>query len=421
MRFVNEVEIGRPVEDVFAYLADFENVPEWNYAIERTTKVSEGPVAVGTTYRQIRNIPRRSEESFSVTVFEPDRRLAIRGTLGPFDSELQYRLEPIGQRTQVINEVELTPRGILGMVGRLASSRVKEAVASNLRELKRLLETRAGGVTGPSARGGNGRPTSVSNQTEVLGGIDMISRSVDLSPRKAAQVAGFGYLGVLVFATLPMFLIDPLIVRGDAATTAANITASESAFRLGFASWLVVLAFDAVVAWALYIFLEPVGRHLSLLAAWFRLVFAAILGSALVSLLAVPRLLGIAGGPTAFEPDQLDLAMLFLHPYEHAFNVGFIFFGLHVFFLGYLILRTDYVPRVLGVLLLIASAGYFIDSFASIVSSAYADNEGLFILFVAVPAIVAEYSLALWLLIKGGKGEQRETAVESSRGPPPRL
>jgi len=184
---------------------------------------------------------------------------------------------------------------------------------------------------------------------------------------------------------------------------------------------LVVLAFDAVVAWALYIFLEPVGRHLSLLAAWFRLVFAAILGSALVSLLAVPRLLGIAGGPTAFEPDQLDLAMLFLHPYEHAFNVGFIFFGLHVFFLGYLILRTDYVPRVLGVLLLIASAGYFIDSFASIVSSAYADNEGLFILFVAVPAIVAEYSLALWLLIKGGKGEQRETAAESSRGPAPRL
>jgi uncharacterized membrane protein len=146
MRFVNEVEIGRPVEDVFAYLADFENVPEWNYAIERTTKVSEGPVAVGTTYRQIRNIPRRSEESFSVTAFEPDRRLAIRGTLGPFDSELQYRLEPIGQRTQVINEVELTPRGILGMVGRLASSRVKEAVASNLRELKRLLETRAGGA-----------------------------------------------------------------------------------------------------------------------------------------------------------------------------------------------------------------------------------------------------------------------------------
>jgi hypothetical protein len=250
----------------------------------------------------------------------------------------------------------------------------------------------------------------------------MISRSVDLSPRKAAQVAGFGYLGVLVFATLPMFLIDPLIVRGDAATTAANITASESAFRLGIASWLVVLAFDAVVAWALYIFLKPVGRHLSLLAAWFRLVFVAILGSALVSLLSVPRLLGIAGGPTGLGPDQLDaLAMVLLHPYEHAFNVGFIFFGLHVFFLGYLILRTDYVPRVLGVLLLIASAGYFIDSFASIVSSDYADNEGLFILFVAVPAIVAEYSLALWLLIKGGKGEQRETAAESSRGPAPTL
>jgi hypothetical protein len=237
----------------------------------------------------------------------------------------------------------------------------------------------------------------------------MTSRSVDLSPRKAALVAGFGYLGILVFGMLPLFVIDGLIVRGDAAATATNITASESPFRLGIASWLVVFALDAVVAWALYIFLEPAGRHLSLLAAWFRLVFVAIAGSTLVGLLSASRLLGTAGDSTAFEADQLDaLAMLSLHPYEYGFNVGFVFFGLHILCLGYLILRTHYVPRALGVLLLVASAGYFIDSFASVVSSAYAENQALFILFVAVPALVAEYSLAFWLLIKGGKAERRE-------------
>jgi uncharacterized membrane protein YczE len=101
------------------------------------------------------------------------------------------------------------------------------------------------------------------------------------------------------------------------------------------------------------------------------------------------------------------LAMLSLYPYEFGFNVGFFFFGLHILRLGCLILRTDYVPRVLGVLLVAAAAGYFIDSFASVVSSAYADNQALFIVFVAVPALLAEYSLAFWLLIKGGKGERR--------------
>ena len=123
----------------------------------------------------------------------------------------------------------------------------------------------------------------------------MTSRSVDLSPRKAALVAGFGYLGILVFNTIALSLVDGLIVRGDAASTASKITASQSLFHFGIASWIVVLALDAVVAWALYIFLEPVDRHLSMLAAWFRLVFVAIAGSALVGLLSASRLLGTAG------------------------------------------------------------------------------------------------------------------------------
>ena len=237
----------------------------------------------------------------------------------------------------------------------------------------------------------------------------MTSRYVDLSLRKAALVAGFGYLGILVFNTVALSLVDGLIVRGDAATTASNITASESLFRLGIASWIVVLSLDAVVAWALYIFLEPAGRHLSLLAAWFRLAYVVIAASGVVSLLSAPRLLRTAGHLTGLQPDQLDaLAMLSLYPYEYAFNVGYVFFGLHILGLGYLILRTDYVPRLLGVLLVVASAGYFIDSFASVVSSGYADSQTPFIVFVAVPALVAEYSLAFWLLIKGGKGERRE-------------
>jgi uncharacterized membrane protein YczE len=95
--------------------------------------------------------------------------------------------------------------------------------------------------------------------------------------------------------------------------------------------------------------------------------------------------------------------MLFIKSYDYGFNVGFVFFGLHILGLGYLIVRSDYIPKVLGVLLIIASVGYFIDSFASLLSSDYANNETLFFVFVAVPAIISELALTVWLLIRGGK------------------
>jgi len=95
--------------------------------------------------------------------------------------------------------------------------------------------------------------------------------------------------------------------------------------------------------------------------------------------------------------------MLSLSTYQYGLNIGYVFFGLHIFGLGYLIFKSDYIPRILGVFLIVASVGYQIDSFASVLSSTYANNEVLFYLFIAGPAILAELSLTLWLLFKGGK------------------
>ena len=78
-----------------------------------------------------------------------------------------------------------------------------------------------------------------------------------------------------------------------------------------------------------------------------------------------------------------------------------MFFGLHILGLGYLILSSQYVPTVVGILLLIASVGYLIDSFASVLSSSYENNEAHKLVF-AVPAIISELSLTVWLLIWGG-------------------
>ena len=138
--FENTVVITRPIEEVFAFLSDLENVPKWNYAIVETRKVSEGPVGQGTVYRQVRSVPNRSEERLEVTALTPPSHLEIQGQLGPFPSRLSYSLDALPEGTRVTNSVELELRGPGRVLGRVAVPRVRDAVATNLRKLKELLD-----------------------------------------------------------------------------------------------------------------------------------------------------------------------------------------------------------------------------------------------------------------------------------------
>lgn len=140
MQFTNTIRIDRPTPEVFAYLADPENIPQWNYAISETTKTSDGPVGVGTSYRQVRTIPEESEEALEITEFEPDRRFAIRGDLGPFHGDVTYQLDPAQGGTIITNAMDLKAAGAARLIAPLAVTRVKAAVASNLGTLKELLE-----------------------------------------------------------------------------------------------------------------------------------------------------------------------------------------------------------------------------------------------------------------------------------------
>jgi uncharacterized protein YndB with AHSA1/START domain len=141
MRVTNTVTINRRPAEVFAFLARFENVPRWNYAIRETRNISGGPAEVGSRYRQTRTLPTRSEETFQVTELEPDRRLSIRGSLGPFHGEITYLLEPAGNATSLTNTMNLQPSGPLRLVAPLAAPRVRSAVAANLDTLRQILES----------------------------------------------------------------------------------------------------------------------------------------------------------------------------------------------------------------------------------------------------------------------------------------
>jgi uncharacterized protein YndB with AHSA1/START domain len=140
MQFTNMITIDRPIAEVFAFLAKFENVPRWNDAISETRRISMGPMNVGAGYVQTRTLPTRSEEQFEVTAYQPDWELAFRGTFGPFSGQFIYELEAMGNLTRLINTVDLEPSGPVNIIAPLVTSRIKAAVAVNLNKLKQILE-----------------------------------------------------------------------------------------------------------------------------------------------------------------------------------------------------------------------------------------------------------------------------------------
>jgi uncharacterized membrane protein len=138
LEFENTIRIDCPIDEVFAFLSDFENIPKWNYFVLEVRKVSDGPTGIGTTYHQVR---KTDEQTFRIIEFVPNQKVAVK-TL-PQSSpglEMRFRLEEEGAATRVIDEWKLDT-GRPALLERLAAGRIKSAVAENLAKLKKLLET----------------------------------------------------------------------------------------------------------------------------------------------------------------------------------------------------------------------------------------------------------------------------------------
>ncbi|MFA9429900.1 SRPBCC family protein [Egicoccus sp. AB-alg2] len=140
VRFSNTVEIARPRGEVFAYLADLEHTPEWNWAITETRKVTPGPVGVGTVYEQSRSVPRRAAETLTVRRFGVGELLELDGTLASLPVHLTYEFRDSGGGTSVVNTVQITATGASRLLAGAAGKRIAAAVGENLAVLKRILE-----------------------------------------------------------------------------------------------------------------------------------------------------------------------------------------------------------------------------------------------------------------------------------------
>ncbi|MGD8490264.1 MAG: SRPBCC family protein [Anaerolineae bacterium] len=138
IEFKNRIVIDRPVEEVFAFVADFENVPKWNYYVLEVNKTSAGPLGVGTTYHQTR---KTDEQDFGVIEYEPTERVVVK-TLPHAQPafEMRFMFQPLEGGTQMTDAWKLDTGGP-GLLERLGRGKVKQAVKENLVKLKELLET----------------------------------------------------------------------------------------------------------------------------------------------------------------------------------------------------------------------------------------------------------------------------------------
>ena len=227
----------------------------------------------------------------------------------------------------------------------------------------------------------------------------MIARTAPISPQVYARIGGTLYLMIIIAGALgEIFIRGKLIVSGDAISTASNLMVSQSLWRVGIAGDLLMHVCDIPLMLIFYVLLKPVNKNLARLAILFNLIQTAVLVANKLNLLMPMFLLGNAEYLKAFEPNQLaTLTYLFIKAHDYGFAIGLIFFGLACLIYGYLLFRSDYFPRALGVLMVIAGLSYLVNSFTLILAPSYAGM----IFPVLVLALIGELSLCLWLILKG--------------------
>ena len=217
-----------------------------------------------------------------------------------------------------------------------------------------------------------------------------------ISPQIYARLGGLLYLLIIALGIFGEVIVRAkLIVPGDSLATAHRILASEFLFRCGIAGDIAMHLCDLPLMVILYVLLRPVSRDLSLLAAIFSFLQTAVLVANKINLVTVLLVLGLH----TFTPDQrAELASLSLNLHEHGFGIGLIFFGVSCLILGYLLFRSGYFPRTLGVLQVIAGVCYLVNSFALLLFPAIAEK---LVPAILLPAFLGELLTALWLLLMG--------------------
>ena len=228
----------------------------------------------------------------------------------------------------------------------------------------------------------------------------MTKRMAEASPRFKARMAGVSYLlGALTSVLGQMVVLGMLVEPSSATATAANILSHEPLFRLGFVSSLMTVPFHLMWAVLFYGLFRPVNKSVSLLSGLVMLVACTMWALSSLLHLAPLVVLQSKSSLSAFAPEQLQtLALMLLKLNARAYDIGLVFFGFWCVLIGYLIFRSAFMPRIIGVLEMLAGVGYLTLLWQPLAHYLYPYNLAL--------AGPGEISLTLWLLVKG-VNEQR--------------
>ncbi|CCF14342.1 putative uncharacterized domain protein [Brevibacillus laterosporus GI-9] len=170
--------------------------------------------------------------------------------------------------------------------------------------------------------------------------------------RKAAATAGTSIIIMALAAFFSYgFVHESLVIKGDASATFHIIMSANSLFKAEIFGWVIILISDTIVAWALYIFLKPIHKNLSLPGACFRLIYSTILGIAILNLVFVLLLSRYPNYLSSFKIEQIQsLLMLFLETFESIWSIGLTVFGGHLLMVGFVALQSDSIPKVISIL-----------------------------------------------------------------------
>lgn len=230
-----------------------------------------------------------------------------------------------------------------------------------------------------------------------------------MSPRSRAQLAGLlEALEGITSVIGQQYVLGRLVVPGDAAATARNIEAQEVLFRLGFSASVAAVAFHLVWAYLFYHLFRPVNRSLAGLATL--IIVAGCSVQAVAALLYAAPLAVLQGvhslsGLSTEQAQGLSLALLNLN-YE-AFNLYLVFFGVWCILTGYLIARSTFMPRILGVLLMVDGLGWTLYLWPPLATSVFGA--------IAVASALAELPLMFWLIVFGVNSERWEAQASRAR------
>lgn len=227
--------------------------------------------------------------------------------------------------------------------------------------------------------------------------------------KQIARKSGIAYLMIFIAGFYANFaVLEDLINSNNPSNITTNLINSHTQFGYGLLGFIVMLFFDLVLVGSLFYLTNSASKKLSLIASLFRLLHAILFGVAISKLILIYQLTDNNDNTIFIQQKVMNL----LSGFDTIWTIGLLFFGIHLCILGYLVMKSDFIPGLIGLFLILSAIGYFSDGIAKLTLTNYETYKNIFEIIVVSFGIIGELSFTVWLLIKGFKKLKGKTVFK---------